>query len=292
MTIRAKSLLILIAILLPVFSQVHGQSQTDPIRPIVRGDDMGFSHAANEAIIACYEQGIMTTVEVMPVTPWFPEVVALCNEHPDLDVGIHLALTSEWTNVKWRPLTVVQSLTDENGYFFPMIWPNDNYGDDQALARQPWKLAEIEKEIRAQIELAVKNIPQISHVSSHMGFTNMDPEVQSLVRKLAKEYKIDIDLGEHNVQYVGLRGPKATPIEKITSFISLLYSLKPGNTYMFLEHPAYDIPEVQAIHHIGYENVATDRQGVTEMWTDPKVKAAIKALGIDLISYASLLEGK
>jgi predicted glycoside hydrolase/deacetylase ChbG (UPF0249 family) len=290
MTIRANSLLILTAMLLSVLSQVHGQQQTDPIRLIVRGDDMGFSHAANKAIIECYERGIMTTVEVMPVTPWFPEVVALCNEHPDLDVGIHLALTSEWINIKWRPLTAAQSLTDKNGYFYPMIWPNDNYGDNQALAKQPWKLAEIEREIRAQIELAVKNIPQVSHVSSHMGFTNMAPEVQSLVRRLAKEYKIDIDLGEHNVQYVGLRGPKSTPQEKIASFISLLYSLKPGNTYMFLEHPAYDIPEVQAIHHIGYENVATDRQGVTEMWTDRKVKAAIKALGIELISYASLLE--
>ena len=61
---------------------------------------------------------------------------------------------------------------------------------------------------------------------------------------------------------------------------------------MFLEHPAYDISEVQAIHHIGYENVAADRQGVTEMWTDPAVKATIKAFGIELITYADLVADK
>ena len=68
--------------------------KSETVRLIVRGDDMGFSHAANEAIIECYKNGIMTSVEIMPVTPWFPEVVKLCNENPNLDVGIHLALTS------------------------------------------------------------------------------------------------------------------------------------------------------------------------------------------------------
>lgn len=253
---------------------------------------MGFSHAANEAIIECYQKGIMTTVEIMPVTPWFPEVVKLCNENPGLDVGIHLALTSEWTNIKWRPLTTAPSLTDENGYFYPMIWPNDNYGDAYALSRQDWQLVEVEKEIRAQIELALKSIPHISHVSSHMGFTNMDPKVQALVRKLTQEYKIDIDLEEHKVERFWFDGPKRTAEEKINTFIKQLKALKPGKTYMFLEHPAYDTPEVQAIHHIGYENVAADRQGVTELWTDKRVKEAIKNTGIQLITYVDLVKGR
>ncbi len=269
-----------------------GQQIDQEIRLIIRGDDMGFSHAANEAIIECYQKGIMTTVEIMPVTPWFPEVVKLCNENPDLDVGIHLALTSEWTNLKWRPLTMAPSLTDDNGYFFPMISPNTNYGDAYALSKQNWQLAEIEKEIRAQIELSIKNIPHISHVSSHMGFTNMDPKIQALVRRLAKEYKIDIDLGEHKVEWFWFKGPKSTGEEKIDTFIKQLNTLEPGKTYMFLEHPAYDRPEVQAIHHIGYENVAADRQGVTELWTDNRVKEAIEKKGIKLITYADLLNDK
>lgn len=279
-----------IFILLP--SDLPGQEANKEIRLIIRGDDMGFSHAANEAIIECYQKGIMTTVEVMPVTPWFPEVVKLCNENPKLDVGIHLALTSEWTNIKWRPLRTVPSLTDQNGYFYPMIWPNNNYGEAYALSSQQWKLEEIEEEIRAQIELAIDNIPHITHVSSHMGFTNLDPKVQALVRKLAREYKIDIDLGEHKVEWFWFDGPRSTGEEKIRTFIKQLKTLKPGKTYMFLEHPAFDTPEVQAIHHIGYENVATDRQGVLDLWTDKRVKTAISELSIKLITYADLLGDK
>jgi chitin disaccharide deacetylase len=45
-----------------------------------------------------------------------------------------------------------------------------------------------------------------------------------------------------------------------------------------------DSPELRAIHHIGYENVATDRQRVTDLLTDPKIKEAIRKRGIQLIS--------
>ncbi len=69
----------------------------------------------------------------------------------------------------------------------------------------------------------------------------------------------------------------------------MLKSLTPG-TYLFVEHPAYDTPEVQAVHHIGYTAVATDRQGVTDMLTSDRVKEAIRRLNIRCISYADLMK--
>jgi hypothetical protein len=68
----------------------------------------------------------------------------------------------------------------------------------------------------------------------------------------------------------------------------MLESLKAGETYLFVDHPGIDTPELRGIYHIGYENVATDRQGVTDAWTDPRVKEIIKKLEIQLISYADL----
>jgi len=53
--------------------------------------------------------------------------VKLLSENPGLDVGIHLVLTSEWANMKWRPLTHAPSLVDADGYFFPMDTPNPNF---------------------------------------------------------------------------------------------------------------------------------------------------------------------
>ena len=258
-----------------------------PPRLIVRGDDMGFSHSGNEAIIKAYKEGVETSVEIIVPSPWFPEAVKMLNENPSLDVGIHIALTSEWDNVKYRPVSYCPSLTDEDGYFFPMIWPNKNY-PGRSLTENKWKIEEVEKEIRAQIELAKKKIGRISHISAHMGCYSMTPEVSALAKRLAQEYNIDIDPKEYHVKGVSYSGPKGTAEEKIQSLIKMLESLKPGETYIFVDHPGLDSPELRAIFHIGYENVAADRQGVTTAWTDPKVKESIKKLGIELISYADL----
>ncbi len=264
----------------------RGQQQA--IKLIVRGDDMGYAHAGNEALIKCSKEGIQTSIEVIVPSPWFPEAVKMLAENPGIDVGIHLAITSEWSNIKWRPLSDCPSLKDADGYFFPMIWPNNNY-PGQAVKENQWKLADIEKEFRAQIELAMKKIPRISHISSHMGCTDISDSVKQMTKRLAKEYKIDIDLGELNVKYMGYDGPHKTSAEKIESFTKMLNKLQPGNTYLFVDHPGLNSPELRAVNHIGYEDVATDRQGVVDTWTNEKIKNLIKEKGIQLISYKDLL---
>ncbi len=67
----------------------------------------------------------------------------------------------------------------------------------------------------------------------------------------------------------------------------MLEGLKPG-TYLFVEHPGLNTPEMRAIGHKGYYNVAQDRDAVTEIFTSPKVKKVIDRLGIKLISYKDL----
>lgn len=258
-------------------------------RLIVRGDDMGFSHSGNEALIKTYREGIETTIEVIVPSPWFPEAVKMLSDNPGVDVGIHLVLTSEWDNVKWQPLTAAPSLRNKDGYFYPMIWPNENY-PGQAVLENQFSLEDIEKEWRAQIELAKKQIPQLSHISGHMGCTRLNEEVAALAKKLAVEYDIDIDLEALGVQGIGYNGAHKTLDEKKASFIKMLNSLQKGKTYLFVEHPAFDTPELRAISHIGYENVAEDRQGVTDLWLDDEVKAAIKNKGIQLVSYADLVK--
>lgn len=46
-------------------------SQHGP-RLIIRGDDMGYSHSGNEAILKAYTEGIETSIEVIVPSPWFP----------------------------------------------------------------------------------------------------------------------------------------------------------------------------------------------------------------------------
>jgi predicted glycoside hydrolase/deacetylase ChbG (UPF0249 family) len=248
---------------------------------------MGYSHAGNQAILKCSKEGIQTSIEVIVPSPWFPEAVKMLAEIPAVDVGIHLALSSEWDNVKWRPVSGCPSLRDPDGYFYPMIFPNKNY-PGRALAENPWKIEDVEKEFRAQIELALKKIPRISHLSHHMGCNALSGEVRALVKKLAKEYRLDIDPAELGVVGVRYRGPSKTPEEKLQSFLKMLESLEAGKTYLFVDHPGLDTSEVRAIHHVGYENVAIDRQGVTDTWTHARVREFIKEKGIQLIGYKDL----
>ena len=266
---------------------INCNAQKKPVRLIVRGDDMGFSHAGNLGLIECYKNGIEKSIEVLVPSPWFPEAVQLLKENPGVDVGIHLTLTSEWDNVKWRPLTDCKSLEDSNGYFYPMIWANKNYPNKNLLAHA-WKIDEIEKEWRAQIEIAMRNIPNIMHISGHMGCIDMDTAVTVLAKRLAKEYHIAVEVGDNKISYVSYNGTHTTGAEKIISFIAMLDTLQAGKTYLFLDHPAINSPELQAIHHIGYENVAEDRQGVVNLFTSEEVKKVIKQKGIQLISYKDL----
>lgn len=262
-------------------------AEAAPPRLIVRGDDMGASHSINEAIVKCQKEGIQSSIEVIVPSPWFPEAVRMLADLPKADVGIHLALSSEWDGVKWRPVSACPSLRDADGFFFPMIYPNKNY-PGRALVENGWKLADVEQEFRAQIELARKHIPQLTHVSGHMGCTGIDDSVRALVKKLAAEYRLDVGPGEAKLKNVGYRGPHGTAAEKLDSFLKMLDGLEDDQTYLFVDHPGLDTPELRAIHHIGYENVAVDRQGVTDTWTNPRVREAIKARGIQLIGYRDL----
>lgn len=256
-------------------------------RLIVRGDDMGYSHSGNLALLKCFKEGFQTSIEVIVPSPWFPEAVQMLKDNPGADIGIHLALTSEWDNVKWRPVSNCPSLCDEDGYFYPMVRANKNY-PKRAIMENNWKIEDVEKEFRAQIELALKKLPTISHLSSHMGCTGISEEVRALTKKLSKEYKIPIDPEPANVSYIGYDGPHKTLDEKTASFIKMLDKLEAGKTYMFVDHPGLNDAELQAIHHIGYEDVAADRQGVTDLFTSAKVKAAIQEKKIVLIGYRDL----
>jgi CubicO group peptidase (beta-lactamase class C family)/predicted glycoside hydrolase/deacetylase ChbG (UPF0249 family) len=267
----------------------------NPPRLIVRGDDMGFAHSANEALIKTYKEGIETSIEIIVPSPWFPEAVKLLEQHKGIDVGLHFAITSEWDNVKWRPLTDAPSLRDKDGYFYPMMFQNAYY-PKQSVSENAWKAADYEKELRAQIDMALRYIPRLSHVSGHMGSLAFSPEAKEIALRVGAAYNlpmVDADAAkEMGISYIGFDFAKKTTEQRIQGFIDMLDRLEEGKTYVFVEHPALDNAELRAIYHIGYEDVAQGRQDVTTIWTSEKVKEAIARKGIQLVSYKEVLGKK
>lgn len=68
----------------------------------------------------------------------------------------------------------------------------------------------------------------------------------------------------------------------------MLDKLEEGKRYMFVDHPAYNDSEMQTVMHVGYEDVAVDRQGVTDLLKSPEVLEAINERGIKLIDINQL----
>ncbi len=263
--------------------------QTPPagIRLIVKGDDMAAAHGINVATIDAYKRGVLTTTNVIVPGPWFLEAAKLLRENPGLDAGVHLALTSEWENVKWRPLTHAPSLVDPDGYFFPMVQPRPGFPPKTSIKESAWKLDEIERELRAQLDAAKKHIPQITYTWSHMGFTSVAPEVRDLVARLTKEYGLvqPLDLGVQSIGRV-YESKDSGPV-KADKLAARLETLEPG-LWLHIDHAATNDAEMQAIGHLGYEWVAADRSAVLEAWTSPKVREVITRRGIVLTSYRDL----
>jgi hypothetical protein len=285
-----KRMNIVFYMLMCMFLGIYAQPENDVVkRLIVRGDDIGSFHAANLGCIDSYTKGIMTSTEIMVPCPWFEEAVHLLNSNKGLDVGIHLTLTSEWSNYKWRPLTYSPGLMDEHGYFYPQIWKQEDMPEGTALRPADWTLQEIEDEFRAQIEKALARLPHASHLTGHMGSYNWDEDVKKVYRKLAKEYDLDIDPGDYGVKRLKVEGwnKDAGYEEKLDLFIEALKGMNEG-TYLFVEHPAYNTKELESINHTGYTGVGKDREIVTKVWTHPRVLKTIEEENIQLISYKEL----
>jgi predicted glycoside hydrolase/deacetylase ChbG (UPF0249 family) len=260
---------------------------THDIRLIVRADDMGAAQAVNEACIRTYKDGIVTSVEVLVPGPWFLDAVRLIKENPDLDVGVHLALTSEWERVKWRPLTHAPSLVDTDGYFRPMTKQEPGFPPDTGFIDAQPSMDEVERELRAQIETARRHLgKRVSHVSAHMLAARATPELQALTERLAREYGLRME--DDGVKYAGNFGSnRSKPEQREEALVELIERLPPGDWFI-VEHPAFDTPEMRGFGHKGYEHVAADRAGVTRACLSARVREVIDRRGIELVGFPGI----
>ncbi|MBV8508804.1 MAG: polysaccharide deacetylase family protein [Xanthobacteraceae bacterium] len=141
---------------------------------VLHVDDLGMCHSSNAAFLDLTVQGLVTCGSVMVPCPWFPELVA-ANDRLDLDLGVHLTLTSEWAQYRWRPistLSLASGLIDDDGYF---------HRDLQNFSRNLVPEA-AEAEMVAQVERAFSSGLRPTHIDAHMGVALLPQLVESYVR--------------------------------------------------------------------------------------------------------------
>lgn len=127
---------------------------------ILNADDFGMCHAANTAIVDLLTSARIDSSTVMVPCSWSPEALAFAASRPDLDVGVHLVLTSEWARYRWRPLTGSDtSLVDAAGFF-----PTDVLSVEQNASDE-----DVAAELSAQLQTALDAGVDVTHLDNHMG---------------------------------------------------------------------------------------------------------------------------
>src|SRR6185437_3923106 len=123
---------------------------------ILHVDDLAMCHGGNRAYLELAAKRAVTCGSVMVPCPWFREIAEAAAADPALDLGVHLTLTSEWAQYRWRPLSTTSrtsGLIDRDGYFWR----------DVASLRAHLVPEAAETELRAQIEYAIAAGMQPSH---------------------------------------------------------------------------------------------------------------------------------
>jgi len=213
------------------------------IKLIVRGDDIGFCHAANVACIKSCRDGIVRSLEVMVPCPWFAEAVEMLNNNPAIDVGIHLTVTCEWDHLKWGPVaskSEVSGLLDKDGYFYQRTTQEPGYPPNVGFLEANPKPEELEKELRAQIETGLAKIKNVTHLSIHMGAPTCTPELKAVVEKLSRAYKLPLTIPDSKSAGRFVVSTDAYETEK--ALVEVLENLKEPGVYILIEHPGMDIP--------------------------------------------------
>lgn len=274
---------------------------------IIHTDDIGMCQASVSAFADLWEFGLISSGATMVPCPWFLEVAAFCRQHPDVDMGVHLTLTSEWSTYRWGPLSTrdpASGLIDEQGCFYPSAELAQQHGDPAAVQR----------EMQAQVERAVASGINPTHIDTHMGTVAhpsfipayiqlaMQHRSSPMIMRLDEQGWLDFGLDrgtaslaaqmvaqleEQGVPLLdhlgGLELDRATtPQERIAYARQTFDELKPGLTH-FIIHPSTDTPELRAITPDWPCRVA-DYQA----FTSQELRAFVQNSGIHVIGYRAL----
>ena len=126
---------------------------------IVNADDFGLCDSANEAVFELFEGGFLKSSTVMMPCRGAEAAVEFSKAHPEYPIGVHLTMTAEWRDYRWGTISDSPSLLDKDGF----MWHESHQVQLHA------KKEDLERETRAQIDLAHDMGMKPSHIDNHMG---------------------------------------------------------------------------------------------------------------------------
>jgi hypothetical protein len=264
---------------------------------VVHADDLGMAHSVNRATFQALERGLVTSASILVPCPWFPEVARWAQSHPEADLGIHLALNSEWTGYRWGPVSsagAVPSLLDADGYL-PLT--------EQVVVSRA-RVQEVERELRAQIDRAQSAGLRLSHIDSHMATLFRSRELFETYRRVGASYGLPV-----LVERQGARGgaqaawqtgvpdalidrvlsisPGVKTADWMTAYENLLAPLPPG-VYQLIVHLAYDDDEMRGATAGHPDWGAAWRQADLDLMRSAAFRQFLERQGFVLVTWKGL----
>jgi len=151
---------------------------------IVQADDLGMASAVNEAVREAYNNGFLTSTNLITNGPAFDEAVQeIIPSCPGLGIGLHLNIVQGCT--QRENFGNLSSICDSEGRYkvsFGRLLQAQISGEKKIFN-------EIEDDFRCQMEIVLAQGIQPDHLSSHRHFHSI-PKVFEIACKLASEYQI------------------------------------------------------------------------------------------------------
>jgi predicted glycoside hydrolase/deacetylase ChbG (UPF0249 family) len=277
--------------------------------------------ATVDAFFELAEHGLISSGAVMVPCPWFSEVAARCRGRDDLDVGVHLTLTSEWDGYRWGPIStsdrsldvgVHLTLTSEwDGYRWGPISTSDRscglidaegYFHRHQDAWGAIDRVAARRELEAQVDRALGAGIDVTHVDTHM-CSVLHAGLAGAYVDVAAAHRVPALLARQAGWVAALSEPRIAAWEQLGMPVfdhlrmmaldgpaagrladakRMFEQLPPGLTYV-IAHPAVDSPELRAIAGDWRQRAAD-----FETFRDPELTRHVRALGIEVVGWRAL----
>lgn len=261
---------------------------------IIHSDDLGMAHSVDMAAFEALEKGWISSASIMVPCPWFSEVAEFARRNQQLDLGLHLTLTSEWKSYRWGPSSrnPVPSLVDKHHYL--------PHATAALKAADP---ADVDQELRAQVEKARAAGVNFTHLDSHMGALFETAELYRVYQQVAHDYHVPNLLanagsphGKHKLEVavdtlVISKDLQMRPFRSRKkwrkTYEQMLRQLKPGGVYQLILHLGLDNAELKAISGDASWG-ATWRQADYDLVRDPEFQQFLREQKFVIITWKDL----
>jgi len=264
-----------------------GAQRADAPEVLLRLDDIGMNHSVNLAVEEVAKTGMPFSVSLLFACPWYQEAVEILKKYPNVTVGVHLALNSEWRNYRWGPVLGkggAPSLVDSVGYFLPSV---------DAFLASKYDLGEVERELSAQIERALRSGLKITYVDAHMGMAERTPQLLEVTERVAKKYGLGISTYFGESYYTLWGEPVAA---KKSALLTHLANAKRDTVNLIEVHVAERTPEMEVIFDMNAASqnapgagVVDHRKAELETMLSPELADLVRSGKIRLVTYQQLV---